>query len=93
MDWTAFISVTAALSGLVLGWLGRARIIQQDAAAHAERDATLNANVAHIRQSVDDMRTDIRGQGQRYDKLAERVTRVEESSKQAHKRLDAIPNN
>ncbi len=36
------------------------------------------------------MRVEIKVQGQRYDALAERVTRVEESTKQAHHRIDRI---
>jgi hypothetical protein len=35
---------------------------------------------------------EIRSQGQRYDMLAERVTRVEESAKQAHRRIDRLEN-
>mgnify|MGYP001954875778 CR=1 FL=1 len=46
--------------------------------------------VNYIRQGVDDLRVEIRSQGQRYDMLAERVTRVEESTKQAHKRIDKL---
>lgn len=90
MEWTVILTAVVGISGVVLGWLGRSRTVKQDAAADAGRDATLSANVAHIRQSVDDMRVDIRVQGQRYDQLAERVTRVEESAKQAHKRLDVM---
>jgi len=89
MDWTAVIAAAAAISGIVLGWLGRARTVRQDGA----EDGELRASVNYIRQGVDDLRVELRAQGQRYDMLAERVTRVEESAKQAHRRIDRLEGN
>ena len=86
MEWTAIISAAAAISGIILGWWGRAHSIRQDGA----EDGELRASVNYIRQGVDDLRVEIKAQGQRYDMLAERVTRVEESTKQAHKRIDRL---
>lgn len=86
MEWTAVVSVIAALSGIVLGWMGRSRTIRQDGA----QDGELRASVKYIREGVDDLRFEIKAQSQRYDVLAERVTRVEESTKQAHRRIDHI---
>jgi len=83
---TAAISAAAAISGIVLGWLGRSRAVRQDGA----EDGELRASVEYIARGVDDLRVEIRAQGQRYDMLAERVTRVEESAKQAHKRIDKL---
>jgi len=86
LDWAVIVSAAAAISGIILGWLGRARTVRQDGA----QDGELRASVNYIRQGVDDLRVEIRSQGQRYDILAERVTRVEESAKQAHKRIDKL---
>jgi hypothetical protein len=83
---TAAISVAAAISGIVLGWLGRSRTVRQD----GQQDGELRASVKYIRDGVDDLRVEIKSQSQRYDLLAERVTRVEESAKQAHKRIDRL---
>ncbi|WP_240353246.1 hypothetical protein [Cohnella algarum] len=44
----------------------------------------------YIKRGVDDVRLEQRAQGQRFDALAERVTRVEESAKQALQRLDRL---
>jgi hypothetical protein len=85
---TAAISAAAAISGIVLGWLGRSRTVRQDGA----EDGELRASVNYIRQAVDEMRVEMRSQSQRYDMLAERVTRVEESAKQAHRRIDRLDN-
>lgn len=86
MDWGAVIAAAAAISGIMLGWLGRSRTVRKDGA----QDGELRASVNYIRQGVDDLRVEIRAAGQRYDVLAERVTRVEESAKQAHKRIDRL---
>lgn len=86
MDWSIIISAAAAISGVVLGWLGRSRTIREDAA----EDGELRANVDYIRKGVEELKLEIKARGQQYDMLAERVTRVEESVKQAHKRIDKI---
>ncbi|CAG5091895.1 Putative uncharacterized protein [Thermobacillus xylanilyticus] len=87
---TAAISAAAAISGIVLGWLGRSRSVRQDTATEASKDARLQADIEFIKRGVDDLRIEQRAQGKRFDDLTERVTRVEESAKQAHKRLDRL---
>ncbi|MGG1314022.1 MULTISPECIES: hypothetical protein [Cohnella] len=86
----AVISVAAAISGIVLGWSGRSRMLREDTAAEASKDAVLRADMEYIKRGVDDVRLEQRAQGQRFDALAERVTRVEESAKQALQRLDRL---
>lgn len=90
MELTALIGVVAAISGILLGWLGRNRSLKKEIAQEAGAEAVQRTDVEYIKRGVDDIRVDLRMQGQRLDGLAERVTRVEESSKQAHKRLDRL---
>ena len=87
---TAAISAAAAISGIVLGWFGRSRSVRQDTATEASKDARLQADIEFIKRGVDDLRIEQRAQGKRFDDLTERVTRVEESAKQAHRRLDRL---
>lgn len=87
---TAAISVLAGVSGMALGWAGRARTVRQDVAQDAETITTLKNDLGYIRSGVDDIRFEQRMQSQRIDALSERVTRNEESAKQAHKRIDRI---
>ena len=47
-------------------------------------------NWGYIRKGVDDIRIDLKASEKQMVALGERVTRVEESTKQAHKRLDTI---
>ncbi|UVI28155.1 hypothetical protein [Paenibacillus spongiae] len=93
MEATAIISVIAAISGIILGWLGRSRTVRQDTIQEAGRDAKLQTDMEYIKRGIDDVRIEQRNQGTRFDDLAERVTRSEESVKQAHKRLDRLESN
>lgn len=87
---TSLIAALAALSGITLGWLARNRTIKQDAKQEASAGAALHTDVEYIKRGVDDIRVEMRMQGQRIDAIAERVTRVEESAKQAHHRINEL---
>lgn len=84
------MSMVGVVSGVILGWLGRNKASKQETVQQATSGATLRTDVDYIKRGVDDLRETIKSQGQRYDYLSERVTRLEESSKQAHKRIDRI---
>lgn len=86
MDIAAIVGLVAAISGAILGWTGRSRQIRQDGSG----EGALRQDVEYIKRGVDDIRVDVRMQGQRLETVSERVTRVEESTKQAHKRLDRL---
>lgn len=90
VEWTVVISVASAISGILLGWLGKAKAHQQEAAQEASKDATLKSDVDYIKRGIDDLRLEQKDQGRRFDQLAERVTRVEEAAKQAHHRLNRL---
>ena len=94
MDLQPMITIIAALSGIILGWWAHTRDttrqIEQETQEKTEAAVSLRSDMDYIKRGVDDIRVDLRSQGQRMDALAERVTRVEESAKQAHKRIDEI---
>jgi len=50
----------------------------------------MRAELGYIRKGVDDIRIDLKANEKQMQRLSERVTRVEESSKQAHKRIDNL---
>jgi hypothetical protein len=90
MDFSAVLAIIATISGIALGWLGRAKSLKTEIIQEAGSDALQRADVDYIKRGVDDIRLEQRVQGQRIDALSERVTRVEESAKQAHKRMDRL---
>lgn len=87
---TAIISVTAAISGIVLGWIGKTKAYKAEVVQEATADASLQTDVSYIKSGILDIRVDLRDIGRRMDDFSERLTRVEESAKQAHKRLDEM---
>lgn len=81
--------LVAAVSGVVLGWVTRTSAFKKDV-EEAGSGAVLRTDVEYIMHGVDDVRFELKDQVRRFDALTERVTRVEESTKQAHKRLEKI---
>lgn len=86
----ALLAVVGSLSGIVLGWLGKARSFKKDAASDASQDTAIKMDVEYIKRGVDEIRLEQKDQGRRIDGLAERATRVEESTKQAHHRINRL---
>lgn len=89
-NWGAVIAAFAALSGILLGWMGRARDSRKDDKSDAAASATLRADVDYIKRGVDDIRLEQKAQATDISSLCERVAKVEESAKSAHHRLDDI---
>lgn len=86
----ALISAAAAISGIALGWMGRARSNKRETVQEASSGAALRSDMDYIKRGVDDIRIDQRVQGQRLDALSVQAARLEESVKSAHHRIDEI---
>jgi uncharacterized protein HemX len=86
----ALIAVGGTLSGIWIGWSGRARSIKQEVSTDASKDATLRADMAYLKRGIDDLRVEIKLQGQQYNELSEKVIRLDESLKSMHKRVDKL---
>ena len=54
------------------------------------RDTILSTKLDMVIAGNSDLKNEIRGINNKFDKVNERLIRVEESSKQAHKRLDTL---
>lgn len=85
MDW---VSVLGVVSAIFLGWITFIRTIKKSIREDAGAGVQIQTDVDYIKRGVDEMRLEQKDQGRRFDALSERVTRVEESAKQAHKRID-----
>ncbi|MFE0394765.1 hypothetical protein [Paenibacillus lactis] len=93
MDFNVMITLIGAIcaiSGMLLGWIGRTKAFKDEVAQEATADASLQTDVSYIKSGILEIRVDLRDLGRRMDDFSERLTRVEESAKQAHKRLDEI---
>ncbi|MDR9855637.1 hypothetical protein RJP21_18655 [Paenibacillus sp. VCA1] len=86
---TALISVCGVISGIIIEWSGRNRGAKH--ASKRKRGRMLQcARISNISKGIEDIKYEQRTQGKRFDELTERVTRVEESAKQAHKRFEEL---
>lgn len=83
-----------SLLGLIIAYMGYTLNKQKDVKSTAQQEATQGAQVTtqlqYISKGVDDIRIDLKANERQMAVLAERVTRVEESVKQSHKRLDEL---
>ncbi|MHC1747504.1 MAG: hypothetical protein AB9856_03835 [Cellulosilyticaceae bacterium] len=84
----AFLGVLSPLVAVITYITGTKKEIKTDGQDQGE----LRADIKYIRNGVEDIRVDMRVQDSKIDGLTERVTRVEESAKQAHHRVDEIKN-
>lgn len=64
--------------------------IENKAEKSAECNTRIETKLHYIGKDVKDIKYDIRTHEARMGSIEERVTRVEESAKSAHKRLDGI---
>lgn len=86
----ACIAIVGTVSGGILGWTARARETKRETKQEAKSEMGLKMDVEYIKRGIDDVRYEVRSLGQKTDNISERLTRVEESSKQAHKRIDRM---
>jgi septal ring factor EnvC (AmiA/AmiB activator) len=84
------IGVLIAIGGLLLSFLSYQLAKSKEVKTDTRESAELRTELGYIRKGVDDIRIDLKANEKQMAHLSERVTRVEESSKQAHKRIDSL---
>lgn len=93
MDQTTLISLVVAIgsiSAVIFGYVGYSRGVKKDSYSAGTVRGTLEADITYIKRRTDDVLLEQRDTNKSITTLTERVTRVEENSKSAHKRLDQI---
>lgn len=86
----AVIGILAALSGVVLGWMGNARANRTALIARTESDTQVKSDLKYIKEAVDSIRGVTTQQGGTLYDHERRITCVEESTKSAHKRIEEM---
>ena len=86
----ALLGVVGIISGVLFGYVGYQKGFKQESSQEGEEEGTLKADTRYIIRRVDDILLEQKDTNKSLNLLAERVTRVEESAKQAHKRLDKL---
>lgn len=82
------ITVGSAALGVLFSWLAFARKSRKDTEKDGESRGVLASDIGYIKAGVDDLKRESRETRHEIGELSTRVTRCEESCKQAHKRID-----
>lgn len=84
------IGIICTAGGFLVAYLTFIRNRDKDTRTDATESAVVRTKLDAIGQGVDSIRIDLKANEKQMVHLGERVTRVEESTKQAHKRIDNI---
>lgn len=91
---TVEIGFVIALVGAIVGILGykltRDKHIKSEASTQATQNAEMRVKLDNIATGVSSIQVDVKAQAQQMNSMNERIVRVEESSKSAHNRINAI---
>jgi hypothetical protein len=82
--------IVIAVAGLLLSYLSYQLAKTKEVKTDTQESAELKAELGYIRKGVDDIRIDLKANEKQMVALGERITRVEESAKSAHRRLDIL---
>lgn len=86
------LSLTFAALGYLVAYLTFQRNKKKDDTAEGQSRGVMMSDIGYIKAGVDDLKRETADQRKTVNELGERVSRIEESAKQAHKRIDGIEN-
>lgn len=84
------LSVVSTVCAIAFGYSAFHRNRKREDTDSGKLSGTIVSELGYIRAGVDDLKREHRETAQAVGKLAERVTRVEESAKQAHHRITTL---
>ncbi|GAE31932.1 hypothetical protein [Halalkalibacter hemicellulosilyticus] len=84
------LGVLVAIAGLVISYLAYQLTHIKEVKTDSQENAEVKAELGYIRRGVDDIKIDLRANEKQISQMGERITRVEESTKQAHRRIDQL---
>ena len=81
-------SIVFGVLGFIVAYLTFIKKKDKDNVEEGENRGVIASDIGYIKSGVDDLKRETREMRGDVSTLSERVTRVEESTKQAHKRID-----
>ena len=87
---SAIIGVIGTLLGGILSYAAFHRNSKKDSESEGKEAGTMLTEIGYIKGGIDRIERKQDAQDERYIQMAERVTAVESSAKQAHKRIDRL---
>lgn len=90
VELSVIMSLAFAGIGAAVAWLGLRRSVSKDDEEDGSTKGTILTEIGYIKSGVDDIKRHQEKQDDQYLDLRQRVTKVEASATQAHKRIDSI---
>lgn len=90
VDPVTFISILAAVAGVVFGITTFLRNRKQDNTDEGKRTGAIMSELGYIKSGVDDMKRKQERSDETIMTFLRDLTSVQESAKQAHKRIDSL---
>lgn len=89
-DVLQILSAAGTVAAIIFGAAALLRNKKTDTTTNAERDATVLTELGYIKGGIDDVKMEQREQRKTNTEFVSRLTAVEASAKQAHKRIDQM---
>ena len=90
MSWEGILGIFGTLSAILFGYLAFARNRRADDSAEARMDGQVMSELGYVKSGIDDIKNEMKDQRRTNMQIAERLSAVESSAKQAHHRIDRL---
>lgn len=87
---TVVVGLGCSVIGAAIGAAGYKMNVEKNYKTDGQDKGVMLTELGYIKAGIDDIKREQRDQEGRHNSLAERVTRVEESAKQAHLRINRM---
>ncbi len=84
------LGVASTVCAIVFGYLAFSRNKKKDDSEEGETHGTVLSDLGYIKAGIDEIKTEQKDQRKTNIEFITRLTAVEESTKQAHKRIDEL---
>lgn len=85
-----FLSLISTVCAIIFGYSAFRRNGRADISAHAAKDATFLTEIGYIKANTDEIKSEQKEQRKMNTEVISRLTAVEESVRQAHKRINRL---
>lgn len=84
------IGAVVGVLGALVGYFSLLRNKKADDVSEGEKDGVVLTELGYIKKGIDGIEKRLEKQENQYVDVVKHLTKVEESAKQAHKRIDAL---
>jgi len=89
-DLIYLLPTVAAIIGMYFALRNGKRTDRQDAATEAKMDARIETKLDSVQRGVESIQLDFKAQQRQLNDISDRLTRTEEMTKSAHRRIDEL---